>query len=139
MTVMVANGATIAVGDGASPEVFTAYGEIIDIQGPEESRPAIDATHLGSSIRTFEAGIRDGGTVVVEQHHDPDAAVSSTLRTQFTAGTKKNHRITLTDTAPATTYTFQCLVISDSGPKISMDQTIKRTWTLRVTNAPTIA
>jgi hypothetical protein len=139
MTVMVANGVTIAVGDGASPEAFTALGDVIDIAGPEESVPAIDASNLSSTIRSYEGGLREGGEIVVEQHMDPDHATASTLRTAFTAKTKKNYKITLTDAAPATTYIVQCLIIGDSGPKVSMDQTVKRTWRLKVTSAPTIA
>lgn len=141
MTAWISNGATIAVGDGASPEVFTTIGEVLTIDGPKESRPVIDTSTLSSSIRTGKVGLRDGGTVSVTCHLDPATTSQDTVYTHFTAATatEKNYRITLTDTAPAETITFSAIVQEYGGPEISIDETIKLSFTLKVISAPTYA
>ena len=42
-------GTTFSVGDGASPEVFTAIGEIVNASGPNISAEQIEVTTLDSS------------------------------------------------------------------------------------------
>lgn len=141
MTAWISNGAVIAVGDGASPEVFTAIGEVLTIDGPKESRPIIDTSTLSSSIRSGKVGLRDGGTVAVTCHLDPATTAQDTVYTHFTAatGTEKNYRITLTDTSPAETITFAAVVQEYGGPEIAIDDTIKLSFTLKVVAAPTYA
>jgi len=132
MTAWISNGVVIAVGDGASPEVFTAIGEVISIDGPSQSAPVADATALDDTAKVFLRGIEDGGTVNIECHCDPADAAQDTAYTQFTAGTNKNWKITLTDTAPSETITFAAFVVSHA-ISVQMDQTIKLTLGLKIT------
>ena len=139
MTAWISNGCTIAVGDGASPEVFTSIGEVMSIDGPNQSRAAVDTTNLGSTAKTFLAGIEDGGECTFEFHLDPADGAQDTAYTQFTAGTLKNWRIPLTATAPAETITFSAMVMNFNAPKVAIDQVINGAITLKVTGNTTWA
>ena len=46
-------GCTISYGDGASPQVMTAIGQVISINGPTGTTGEIDVTNLSSSAKEF--------------------------------------------------------------------------------------
>lgn len=106
-----AQGATIAVGDGASPEVFTEIGEVTDFTTPDGEAPDIDVTHLGSTAAEFLQGLPDNGSVPISGNFVGGDAAQSTLRTARAAQTLKTFKITLTD-SPATVFTFSAFVKS---------------------------
>lgn len=106
-----AQGAKIAVGDGASPEVFTDIGEVTDFNTPDGEAPDIDVTHLGSTASEFLQGLPDNGNVSMSGNFVGSDTAQSTLRTSRVAQTLKNYKITLTD-SPATTFTFAAFVKS---------------------------
>ena len=80
-------------GDGAifriaatSAGPFTTIGEAKMIGLPEETRDAVDATHLGSGgIKEYIAGNADSGEFALEFNF-ADAAGYAALRTKHTAG-----------------------------------------------------
>ena len=135
---MISNGCTIALGDGASPEVFTALDEVISISGPSESAPTIDVTALDDTARAYLRGIEDGGELTIEAHWDPDDTLGQVAaRTSFTAQTTKNWKITFTD-SPASTFDFAAMVTSWS-TSIELDQSVKVSIGLKLTGAITVA
>jgi len=60
-----AYGSLLQIGDGATPEVFTAVAEITDLTPPNMARDSIEVTGYSSTsgYREFIAGWRDGGEV----------------------------------------------------------------------------
>jgi len=60
-------GISFAIGDGASPEVFTAVAEVTGISGPGFDRDSVDATHTGSpgNRREFIPGLSDEGSFTI--------------------------------------------------------------------------
>src|SRR5688572_24654951 len=88
-------GAALKIGDGASPEVFTAIGNVTSF-GIEQNADQIDATHLGSTsgFREFKQGFKSA-TVNFELHFDPDHPSqddASGLMAAFEDGTEYNYK-----------------------------------------------
>lgn len=135
---LLSNGCTLALGDGASPEVFTVLDELISISGPAEAAPTIDATALDDTARKFIRGIEDHGELSVQAHWDPDDTLGQVAaRTSFTAQTTKNWKITFTD-SPATTWTFAAIVVGWS-TEVALDQSIQVTIGVKISGAITEA
>lgn len=69
-------GTILAVGDGATPEVFTKVARVKDIDGPSMSRDTIDTTHQLSTggVKEFLASLMDGGEVTFTVGYNPSAA-----------------------------------------------------------------
>ena len=67
-------GALLKMGDGASPETFTAIGNVTSF-GLEQTADQVDATHLASTsgYREYKQGFKSA-TANFELHFDPDNA-----------------------------------------------------------------
>ena len=78
-------GSTFAIGDGASPEVFTVVAEVTSITPPSRSRDVEDATHLLSpdEYKEFIAGMSESGDATLGLNYIP--AVSHVLMAAFEA------------------------------------------------------
>jgi hypothetical protein len=138
MTAMIGNGTTLGVGDGASPEVFSTIGEVVSISGPNQTAAVADTTNLSSTARTFIRGLEDAGEINVECNLDPADTAQDAVYTAFTAGTAKNYKLSLTDSAPVETVTFSALVTA-YGISVAIDQTTKLNFTLKVSGNTTWA
>lgn len=102
---LASQGMTLAVGDGASPEVFTTISEVKSIDGPGGQASEIDVTDLSSTAKEKRTGLHDEGDVTCEINYIPANTQHAQLRSDKSAGTARNYRITFTD-SPATTWTF---------------------------------
>lgn len=80
-------------GNGASPEIFTSIGELLEASPPSLSRGTVDGTHHGSPERyqEFISGLRDGGEVSIRIHYT-DAAYT-TLLADFNDNDSVNYRV----------------------------------------------
>lgn len=138
---MSAFGTTIALGDGASPEVFTTIAYVTNIEGPGLSADTIDVTSHGSTdgYRQFVQGLKDAGEVSLELNFDPDAAThvnaSGGLAYEYEQGTESNYKITFPDT---TVWTFPGIVTGLS-PSAPMDGKLSAAVTIKVSGKPTLA
>lgn len=137
-TTMPTQSVTLAVGNAASPEVFTTIAQVVNISGPDGSATEIDTTALDSAAKTFRVGLKDEGSVGFTINYDADDAQHAALRTALGSTTSKNYRITLTDTSPAKTYTFAAYV-QQFALDISPDDVVKANASLRITGAITVA
>lgn len=83
------------VGDGGSPEVFTALGEVTNIEGPGVVRETVDATHMGSPNRAREhiAGLMDATEISVTMNYVPGGATEILLNDCLEQVTPKNYRV----------------------------------------------
>lgn len=130
-------GMTIAVGDAASPEVFTTINEVKSIDGPGGQTAEIDVTDLNSTGKEYQLGLQDEGDITLDINYLPNDTQHAQLRADRAAGTKRNYRITFTD-SPTTTWTFEGLVKGFSISN-SVDSVTGASVTIRVTGSITEA
>ena len=112
LTVVNSKGMTLAIGDGASPEVFSAIGGITDMPNIAPSKSVKDRTSLGDSIRYYGHGIEEPPSFTLSIFWNPDDTEQVKLDTAYTDETQDNYQITCPDDSPATTYTFKAIVTS---------------------------
>lgn len=134
---LVSQGMTIAVGDGASPEVYTTIPDVTDISGPDGTASEIDTTDLASAAREFRLGLTDNGNISLSVNYQPAQTQHALLRAKSISGVETNYRLTFTD-SPQTTWTFAAFV---KGVPITnaVDAVTVANITLRVTGAVTEA
>lgn len=117
MTVYNGFGTTLAKGDGASPEVFTAVAQVIDIAGPSMSADSIDVTNHASAsgYREFIPGLKDAGEITLTIQYDPAAATHKNaaggVLYAFEQGSRGNWKLTF-PSSPAASWTFPAFVTS---------------------------
>lgn len=112
-------GTTIAVSDGASPEVYTTIAKITDWSGPEITQGENDDTDISDVIATIKKnGVTDYGALTLEINYEMQSTQVAQLRTDAAADTQRNYRITYAD-SPQSTDTFGAKVtsFSSSGAK----------------------
>lgn len=128
-------GIFVRFGDGGSPEVFTAIGEVVSIEGPGGEATIIDATHLQSTAKEKLIGLPDEGRVTLNVNLVPGDVGQIQLRNDRLNATKRNYKITLTD-SPATNLTFAayCMGFSISS---GVDDKVSASIQLEVTGAVT--
>lgn len=98
---------TIEIGDGASPEVFTAILEPKDIDGPEITQEDVDVTHMQSTggFRESMPTFKSSGQVTFKCNYVKTDAGQIALIASANAvpATLKNYKETLPD---GTIFTF---------------------------------
>jgi predicted secreted protein len=101
-------GTVVAVGDGASPEVFTAIAEIVSADGPSIEAEDIDVTTLDSTggFKEFISGLKDGGTLDLSLLFTKGATqIGLRADLEATPPTARNYRLTI-PTSPNTIADF---------------------------------
>jgi hypothetical protein len=121
-------GTTISSGSGATPEVYTAIGEIVNASGPSESRETIDTTDLSEDSRSHVAGLLDSGEVSVECNAYPSDTGQERVREDLRDGTYRSYQIKLTDD---TTLTFTATPTAAS-PAFAVGEKVSFSFTLRI-------
>lgn len=107
------HGTLVEIGQGTTPESYDPVSEVVSFTGPGGSAAVIDVTHLQSSAKEKMMGLFDEGQVSLELNLVPSNTGQTRLRADRVAKTKRNFRVTLTDT-PATVLTFAAYVINFS-------------------------
>ncbi len=137
MATVQTQGTTIAIGNGASPEVFNNIGEVKSIQGPDGQAAEIDTTNLSSAAREFNMGLPDEGNVSISANYDPADTYQTAVKTARDNQTQTNFKITCADTS-TTEITFAAYVMRFS-LAWDIDNVAMLDMTLRITGAITIA
>lgn len=127
-------GTQLLVGDGASPEAFTAIAEIRNIGGPQITNPQQDATTLESSAKEFISALAEPGTVPFELLWI-NTAQQQQIFDDVAAGTQRSYRITL-PTSPVTTFNFAAQ-ISEFSLNVEPESPIAASITLQTSGAVT--
>ena len=128
-------GFTLKIGDGASPEVFTAIPEITDLNGPSGSASVKDATDLNSSAKEKKMGLPDEGQITFTINHLPANTQHALLKTNRDARTLTNFQLLFTD-SPATQWDFAAYITGFSLSD-SIDGLHQANVTLEITGAIT--
>lgn len=103
------NGTVLKIGNGATPEVFSAIAEVKDIKGPSASVGTEDVTHQGSAAAEYVATVLDNGEVSFDVNLDPTEASHSALYDAMEGKELTNFQLILTDDG-ATQYNFAAYV-----------------------------
>lgn len=128
-------GCTIHVSDSGSPgPTWQLIPEVSSINGPSGSATIIDVTDLASAAKEKQMGLMDEGQVTLDMNYLPDNAVQEVLRAARAAKSLMVFKITFTDTAPATTFTFYGYVTSFQ-VSAGVDNPLKVSITLEITGA----
>jgi hypothetical protein len=137
-------GITLKKGDGADPEVFATIAQVINVDIPGVSNPAVEATGHSDSYRSYVAG----GLVEVEAfdveiaydpaHADHDAGTG--LLADVVAGTQSNFQIVFPDSG-STTWTFGAIPtkFKPQGADAQSPDVLRATVTFRPSGTPTLA
>jgi hypothetical protein len=91
-------GTVFKVGDGASPEAFTAVANVVSINLSGRSVEEVDFTHLASDagFREFRAGFKDPGELSMTLHFNPSDAThdgTTGLESKLLSGATFNWQI----------------------------------------------
>lgn len=128
-------GTTLAMGNAASPEVFTAIGEVRSITGPGGSASVIDVTNLSSVAKEKMMGLADEGQVTFEIYYIPTDTQHAALRAARAARTLVNFELSYAD-SPPTVDSFSAYITSMSINN-QLDSAVTASITLEVTGAVT--
>jgi len=136
-TGLVARGMSLAVSDGASPEVYTVIPNVDNISGPSSSTGEIEITDLASTAKEFLLDLVDHGQVSFTGYHNPTETLHAQLQTDLVASTERNYRITFAS-SPEVTWTFQARV-SEFTQEGSVGTAKRFNAALRVSDSVTVA
>jgi hypothetical protein len=131
MDAVVTQGTDLKIGDGATPEVFTSIDGITSLNGFGTTRSEIDVTTLKDSSKKFKLGLKDNGTLQVETNYNPDDPTHQDIRDLNDSGLVSNFELSLTDTAPATKFSFEGY-ISQWSLRVDVDNVYKAQFSVRI-------
>ena len=113
MTVFRGSGTVFSRGDAASPEVFTAVGDVVSIAGPAIVKDEIEVTALDSAAKEFIGALDDPGEITLELNWNPQDSEHVNLRTDAEGSTVRNYRVVWSDLS-STQVTFAAEVMEFS-------------------------
>jgi predicted secreted protein len=130
-------GTALQRGNGATPEVFTALGNVTSIKGPGIKRDTIDVTAHDSedAWMEFVGSLKDGGEVDVDVNYDPSK--HDALIADFDDDAPRNYRLVFPD-EDATTWTIKAL-LTEFQPEAPYDDKLAASLKFKVSGKPTLS
>ena len=127
-------GTQLKIGDGGSPEAFTAIAEVRNISGPGFDSEEIDCTSLDSTagFREYIQGFKDGGELSFQLNFIPSQRAN--IFANYIAGTTHNWQLCFPD-VPGTIMSVAAFVKSPP-LEIGAGAQLLLNVTLRVTGPP---
>jgi len=111
MTVAVlGKNATLGLGSGASPQVYTTIAEVLRCGPIGATNPEVDVTNLDSTAKEYIAGLADGNNVEFDVNWVQGNAQQQSLRTSQAAGATVNLRMAW-QTSPNTIAQFDLVLL----------------------------
>ena len=104
------SGATLQLGDGASPQVYTTIAEVMRCGPIGSSNPEVDVTNLDSTAKEYIAGLADGNTVDFDVNWLVGNTEQTSLRTSQQAGSTINLKMVY-PTSPETNAQFDLVLL----------------------------
>lgn len=128
----------LAVGDGASPEVFTRYCEMDSISGLGQANAQVEVTTFCSGgVKEYVPGLADGNVVTIGANYDPLNTVQNALIADVKAKTNRHFELQVDEDSPATVFHFSLAMLSwDVEPSISAQN--KVTFTGKISGDITV-
>jgi len=103
--------ATLQLGSGASPQVYTTIAEVLRCGPIGSTNPEVDVTNLDSTAKEYIAGLADGNTVEFTVNWLSSNTQQTSLRTQQASGSTVNIRM-IWQTSPQTTAVFDLVLLN---------------------------
>lgn len=103
---------SFAVGDDASPQVYTALPEVLSVSGIGRTNPLLDVTSFDSTGREYIAGLADGSEVQIECNYIGDNTQITGLMTSVDNGSTVQFKATYSGVSPQKTFTFDAVALS---------------------------
>ncbi len=127
---------------GASPQAFTNYPQVKDVEYPEQLRESVETTNQDSTgfTREYIPGLIDPGEITIESNYLPNDSDQSAVR-GFNAqsdGGERLWRIRESTSSPEITWTFTGQVLQFK-PSAPVDGVRMLTTVLRVSGQVTYA
>lgn len=137
-TAKIGLGALLKIGDGQSPEVFTAIANVVGFTGPAETMETVDITHLASTggYREWLPHLKDGGEVSITMQYDPLAATQgevSGLKAKYDGRTLTNFQVDMSSQFASKNLISFSAYVTQLGMEVALDNVIQRPTTLRIT------
>lgn len=136
-------GVQLLLGDGGSPENFTAVANVKSITWNGRDAAEIDFTHLGSTggYKEFQTGLKDPGSVGMVLHFDPNnpTHVGATgLLGYFESRSSVNFKVDMT-AVNGKTLSCKGFIKNPGDITINPENPIEANATIRCTGAPTLS
>jgi predicted secreted protein len=131
-------GYTLKRGDGATPEVFTNVGKVINFNGPGLTAKSIDISSLDNvdGFREKTQGLNDAGQLSIEIEFMPDDDQHQKLMGDYVNRVQRNFTVLWPD--GVTLWAFTASVLKCT-PKGALDAAVTASVDLDITGKPTIA
>lgn len=107
------SGATLQLGSGASPQVYTTIAEVLRCGPIGSTNPEVDVTNLDSTAKEYIAGLADGNTVEFEMNWVAGNSQQQSLRTSQASGSTVNLKM-VWPVSPETTAVFDLVLLEFS-------------------------
>ena len=121
------SGATLQLGSGASPQVYTTIAEVLRVGPIGSSNPEVDVTNLDSTAKEYIAGLADGNTVEFEMNWVAGNSQQQSLRTSQASGSTINMKM-VWPVSPETTAQFDLVLLDfsmgDTTPEAQVTATV---------------
>ncbi|MEE8482751.1 MAG: phage tail tube protein [Acidiferrobacterales bacterium] len=128
------SGATLGLGSGASPQVYTTIAEVVRCGPIGSSNAEVDVTNLDSTAKEYIAGLDDGNTVEFEVNWIAGNTEQVSLRTSQIAGSTVNLRM-VWQTSPNTIAKFDFVLLSFQISDTTAEQQVTASISGRITGS----
>lgn len=134
-------GSILQLGNGATPEVFSAIAEITELVPPKMSKDSIEVTNHDSTNawREFLPGMRDGGEVTLTANWLPTNATqdgTTGILESFTDDDNHNWKIIAPDTIITISFSGHVTAFE---PELPMEEQGKLSVTIKISGPVTFS
>ena len=130
-------GTTFAIGDGATPEVFTPVAEVKSLKGLKYKKDQVEATHLTSpgGFKEFIDGLKDFDAISGTYNYEAGGASETALLAAYNSATRKNYKITFPNGA---TWVFLGVMTECAPGDVDVDKIMEGSFVIKPSGAATI-
>lgn len=127
-------GATLQLGSGASPQVYTTIAEVLRCGPIGSTNPEVDVTNLDSTAKEYIAGLADGNTVDFDVNWVAGNTQQEQLRTDQAAGSTSHIRM-VWQTSPNTTAVFELVMLTFEISETTPEQQVMASFSGRISGS----
>ena len=128
------SGATLQLGSGASPQVYTTIAEVLRCGPIGSTNPEVDVTNLDSTAKEYIAGLADGNSLEFDVNWISGNTEQTSLRTSQAAGSTVNIKM-VWPTSPNTTAVFDLVLLSFEISETSAESQVMASISGRITGS----
>jgi len=126
--------ATLQLGSGASPQVYTTIAEVLRCGPIGSTNPEVDVTNLDSTAKEYIAGLADGNNVEFDVNYIAGNTQQDSLRTSQAAGSTVNLRM-VWQTSPNTNAQFDLVLLGFQMGETSAETQVSATVSGRISGS----